>query len=73
MKKPTPMMDMAKPLENGGEQHGSFTFTKDGWTFQCVQYDYRHTDGRPFTCVAPTLEKARAKRDAWLAGRGGKR
>ncbi len=33
---------------------------------QLVQYDYRHTDGRLFSCVAPTLERARQKRDIWL-------
>lgn len=34
-----------------------------------VQYDYRDTDGQLFSCVAPTLEKAREKRDAWLKNR----
>ncbi len=32
-----------------------------------VQYDYRHTDGTPFSCVDRTLEKCRARRDRWLA------
>lgn len=31
------------------------------------QYDYRHTDGELFSCVAPSLEAARAKRDQWLS------
>ena len=31
-----------------------------------VQYDFRSSDGKLFTCVAPTLEQARQKRDAWL-------
>jgi hypothetical protein len=31
-----------------------------------VQYDYRDHDGHLFSCVAPTLEKARQKRDRWL-------
>lgn len=30
------------------------------------QYDYRHTDGTLFSCVAPSLDAARAKRDQWL-------
>lgn len=30
------------------------------------QYDYRHTDGELFSCVAPSLEKCREKRDVWL-------
>lgn len=32
-----------------------------------VQYDYRDMNGKLFSCVARTLELARAKRDAWLA------
>lgn len=31
-----------------------------------VGYDYRHTDGELFSCVAPTLAKCRKKRDTWL-------
>ena len=54
-------------IELGSEQYDSFAIKKGGWTFQCTQYDYRHTDGRLFSCVAPTLEKARAKRDRWIA------
>lgn len=34
-----------------------------------VQYDYRHTDGELFSCVAVALEAARARRDEWLARR----
>jgi hypothetical protein len=30
------------------------------------QYDYRHGDGQLFSCVAPTLEACREKRDRWL-------
>ena len=30
------------------------------------QYDYRHTNGELFTCVTPTLEECRVKRDNWL-------
>ena len=33
------------------------------------QYDYRHSDGVLFSCVAVSLEAAREKREAWLAGR----
>lgn len=32
-----------------------------------VQYDYRHTDGELFSCVAGSLEDARARRDTWLS------
>ncbi|MDE6083026.1 MAG: DUF3873 domain-containing protein, partial [Muribaculaceae bacterium] len=31
------------------------------------QYDYRHTDGELFSCVAPTLTECRRKRDEWLS------
>jgi hypothetical protein len=32
-----------------------------------VQYDYRTPGGKLFSTVAPTLEDARQRRDAWLA------
>ena len=31
-----------------------------------VQYDYRTRQGKLFSCIAPSLEKARNKRDVWL-------
>jgi hypothetical protein len=31
-----------------------------------VQYDYRTPEGKLFSCVAKSLEAARAKRDNWL-------
>ena len=37
-----------------------------------VQYDYRHTDGEPFSCVKPTLDECRAARDKWLMAKEGK-
>ncbi len=30
------------------------------------QYDYRTESGELFSCVAPTLEECRRKRDEWL-------
>ncbi len=30
------------------------------------QYDYRHSDGELFSCVAPTLKECRRRRDEWL-------
>lgn len=30
------------------------------------QYDYRHTDGELYSCVADTLKKCRQRRDEWL-------
>lgn len=32
-----------------------------------VQYDYRHPNGRLFSTIAPDLETARERRDAWVA------
>ncbi len=31
-----------------------------------VQYDYRTSQGKLFSCVAKSLEAARTRRDAWL-------
>ena len=31
------------------------------------QYDYRHTDGELFSCVAPTLKECRQRRDECLS------
>ncbi|MFR9596810.1 MAG: DUF3873 family protein [Rikenellaceae bacterium] len=30
------------------------------------QYDFRGKDGKLFSCVAPTLDKCREKRDRWI-------
>ncbi|CUP93510.1 MULTISPECIES: DUF3873 family protein [Bacteroides] len=30
------------------------------------QYDYKHTNGELFSCVASTLEECRSKRNLWL-------
>jgi hypothetical protein len=46
----------------GTEQYQNFHYR--GTIF--VQYDYRMHSGKLFSCVAPTLEKCREKRDAWL-------
>lgn len=48
---------------NGQEQYE--TFTANGKKH--YQYDYRHTNGKLFSCVAKTLADCRAKRDVWLA------
>ena len=49
---------------NGEERYEFWTSNVDGKTR--VQYDFRTTKGRLFSCVAPTLEAAREKRDKWL-------
>jgi len=33
----------------------------------CVQYDYRLPTGKLFSCVAPTLNIARERRDKWIS------
>lgn len=51
-------------LINGQEQHEQFYVHHLRKNF--VQYDYRHTDGELFSCVAPSLEKCIQKRNAWI-------
>lgn len=49
---------------NGQESHERFySHLSSGWR---IQYDYRHTDGKLFSCIAKTIEQAREKRDKWL-------
>lgn len=48
---------------NGKEQYETFIAAGR----ERVQYDYRHVNGKLFSCVGKTLEACRAKRDAWLA------
>lgn len=31
-----------------------------------IQYDYRTPEGELFSCIAPTVEIARKRRDNWL-------
>lgn len=53
-------------LANGQEQYEVSTcrvFRKP--TTRCY-YDYRHTNGKLFSCSARTLDEAREKRDKWL-------
>lgn len=51
----------------GEERHEYFTpaFARRTKKRFC-QYDYRHTDGELFSCVAPTLEVCRRRRNEWL-------
>ena len=55
-------------LKNGQEQHEMFRpygRPHRSQPMRCM-YDYRHTNGKLFSCVAPSLKEARAQRDAWL-------
>lgn len=49
---------------NGQEQHEEY-FDRIVRGYR-VQYDYRTPDGRLFSTIAPTLDIARRRRDAWL-------
>jgi len=54
-------------LANGSEQHEMFRLRSDRKKTLRCQYDYRHTDGVLFSCVALSLDLAREKRDRWLS------
>jgi hypothetical protein len=44
----------------------SYEVYTDSTGRECVQYDYRHTDGELFSCVCSDLETCRKRRDNWL-------
>ncbi|GHV39405.1 hypothetical protein FACS1894187_19340 [Synergistales bacterium] len=50
----------------GQEQYKEFTQGKRTY----IQYDFRALDGELFSCTAPTLSKAREKKNEWLFGKG---
>ena len=49
------------PGEEQYEEYRSATLRR-----KMVQYDYRDETGELFSCVAPSLEDARKRRDNWL-------
>lgn len=53
-----------KCREIGNERYEKFRMSYNKKYY--YQYDYRHTNGELFSCVAPTLEMCRAKRDKWI-------
>lgn len=60
-----------KSLGPGQEQYETFSLSaslvgRRRAGQQRVQYDYRHTDGELFSCIAPSLDEARKRRDAWI-------
>ncbi|MFH1633294.1 MAG: DUF3873 family protein [Chloroflexota bacterium] len=55
----------------GVEQWEEYTSAISGR--EMVQYDYRTLEGRCFSCVAPSVEVARTRRDAWLRREGSAR
>ncbi|HAW57583.1 MAG TPA: hypothetical protein DCX03_00990 [Bacteroidales bacterium] len=50
----------------GTENYEDFILRSGRNSFKRVQYDYRHTDGRLFSVVCPSLVECREKRDKWL-------
>lgn len=50
----------------GKENYEFFTVNLGRNTYRKVQYDYRHTDGELFSCVANSLDEAREKKNKWL-------
>lgn len=59
-----------RQVSNGQEQYEQYISSVRKKVL--VQYDYRDHDGELFSCVRPTLEECRAKRDEWLARKAGK-
>jgi hypothetical protein len=53
-----------KDLKPGREQYEEYCSTI---TKVCqYQYDYRHTDGELFSCVASSLQECRERKNKWL-------
>lgn len=50
----------------GTEQYETFYSAHRGKKISRVMYDYRHTDGELYSCVASTLKECRQRRDEWL-------
>lgn len=57
-----------KNLTNGEEQYEEYysSILKKN----LVQYDYRHFNGKLFSCVKPSLERCRLARDEWIENSG---
>ena len=52
--------------ELGTEQHEYYTSRVGRKPKKLCQYDYRHTNGKLFSCVKSTLEACRNARNEWL-------
>ena len=50
----------------GQEQYEESWVKHHRFCVKSVQYEYRHTNGNLFSCVAINLYVARQKRDAWV-------
>lgn len=51
----------------GHENYEFFTINIGRKAYNKIQYDYQHTDGELFSCVANSLDEAREKKDNWLS------
>ena len=51
----------------GCENYEYYNYRYQRKNVRMVQYDYRHTDGELFSCVARSLDEARERRDTWLS------
>ena len=49
--------------KKGQERYEMFTTRYRGNNVKMYQYDYRADDGSLFSCVAPSLEECRRRRD----------
>jgi hypothetical protein len=49
--------------EAGTEHYESFEYRHKKF----IQYDYRHTDGRLFSCIGNTLKQCRETKNLWLS------
>lgn len=56
----------------GEEKYEKFTTRVGRKSRTMYQYDYRTPDGELFSCVAPSLEACRMRRDSWLEKQGAK-
>lgn len=54
----------------GTERYEEYTAHIGRKSIRRCQYDYRHTDGELFSCVASSVEEARQRRDEWLRKHG---
>lgn len=54
--------------QEGTEQYEEYdSFIMRRKLRKLVQYDYRTSEGKLFSCIAKTLKQARQRRDKWLA------
>lgn len=56
----------SKCLQRGAEIYERFELGTIFKSRIMWHYDYRHTNGELFSCVASTLEECRQKKDEWI-------